>query len=59
MPTLIAHRVHIELPVIINDNTVPSLAPSEIRSTLKSGPICIAIIGEGGSGKTSLAATLG
>lgn len=59
IPSVNERRVHVDLPVIIKGTTYPSLTPQDLRPTLQAGVTCIFITGEGGSGKTSLAAALG
>jgi HEAT repeat protein len=47
--------VYIPLPVVWNGNTLPELTSEELHSTCKRESWRIRIIGEGGSGKTSIA----
>jgi|ERR1043166_5264854 hypothetical protein len=59
IPTVYDRRVHIDLPVTIDGVTSPSFAPSDLNATFARSSAYLLITGEGGSGKTSLAAELG
>jgi HEAT repeat protein len=53
--TVSARKIHIPIPVYINDTSIAELKAQSIRSILKKQRECILIWGEAGSGKTSLA----
>jgi hypothetical protein len=54
-PTVKARRIHIPVPVYIDDNSIDELKPEDLRSKFKKQRDCLLIWGEAGDGKTSLA----
>ena len=48
-------RIHINMPVELDRKTVPELTPKLLRPIFARQVNCLLILGEGGSGKTSLA----
>lgn len=50
---------YIWLPVTLNGKIVLELAPRDLRSTFALSDGCVAIVGEGGAGKTTLAVQIG
>lgn len=51
--------VFLDLPLVIGGRTFPSLNPQDIAPAFEGGVTVVSVIGEGGAGKTSLAAALG
>jgi HEAT repeat protein len=51
-------KVHIPLPVILNDRTISQLTPGDLRPIFTRHRSQLLISGEGGAGKTSLACVL-
>jgi hypothetical protein len=51
-------RVHVPIPVQIDDTPVPELGPQHLQAAFSAAKVRLLIWGEGGAGKTSLACQL-
>jgi HEAT repeat protein len=56
--TVEERKVHVSSPVRIDKQSVPNLTPQSLRPTFSKNRTCLLLLGEGGSGKTSLACQL-
>lgn len=53
--TVTQREVHVDLPVFLDGKSVSALRADHLRSCFERKRSCVLIVGEGGSGKTSLA----
>jgi HEAT repeat protein len=53
--TVQERRTYINIPVILDGNTLPDLTSESLRPLFDRQRACLLIVGEGGSGKTSIA----
>ena len=53
--TVVQREVHVEVPVLLDGKAVSALRPDHLQAYLERKRSCTVIVGEGGSGKTSLA----
>ncbi|WP_158600202.1 HEAT repeat domain-containing protein [Fibrisoma montanum] len=53
--TVLDRRVHVSVPTVLDDATIPELKPDNLKPVFANTQSCLLIWGEGGSGKTSLA----
>ncbi len=55
LETVQERRTYISIPVILDGNTLPDLTSESLRPLFDRQRACLLIVGEGGSGKTSIA----
>lgn len=57
-PTVAGRAMYIEMPLVLDGKTLTGLAAPELGAVFERGRFCLAIRGEGGAGKTTLACQL-
>jgi hypothetical protein len=59
LPTVRARDVHVPVPCLLDQELLPELKARHLRALFARRIACLLILGEGGSGKTSLASQIG